>query len=360
MIYLNPAGLAPFQPDVQQEISRTLDTFSRLLYAEAGIQYYREYLQRCRRTIADWLGLNDEQRLAFVPNTTTACCLTLSRIKWKNGDILLTTTHENSTILQEINELEDRGVEIISLEPDSPAGLLLQLEAAVHTRSVRAIVVSHVSHFDGRIFPIAAIQSLAQSHQALLIVDGAQAVGHIPVAFQQLRPYAYFFPGHKWCAGPMGTGALILGEKWGAPNARVDVGEKCRQITQAYWTRYELGTQNIGLIAGLAKACDIMRQKELKGRILDKIREEWKACLEPHSGIRIIEWEGPHAPGIISFACLDEKTEQLIQTISATHSIAWKTFTHPSYPSRLSVRVSWTADTPETALRSVLNFLKIP
>jgi L-cysteine/cystine lyase len=360
MIYLNPAGLSPFHPEVQEEISRTLDTFSHLLYAESGIQYYRETLQRCRRTITDWLALNDEQRLAFMPNTTTACCLTLSRIKWKTGDILLTTTHENSTILQEINELEDRGVEIISLEPDSPAGLLLQLETAVNKRSVRAIVVSHVSHFDGRIFPIATIQNLAQSHQALLIVDGAQAVGHIPVSFQQLRPHAYFVPGHKWCAGPMGTGALILSEKCGGILARRDGGKDCQQETQPYWTRYELGTQNIGLIAGLAKACDMKRQAGMNGQILDKIREEWKVRLGHYPGIRIIEWDGPHAPGILSFACLNEKTEQFIQTVSSNHSIAWKTFTHPSYPSRLSVRVSWTADTSKTELRSVLDFLQIP
>lgn len=360
MIYLNPAGLSPFDPEVQEEIIRTLNTFSHVLYTEAGIQHYREMLQRCRRTIADCLALNDEQRLAFMPNATTACCLTLSRIKWKAGDILLTTTHENSTILQEINELEDRGVEIISLDPDSSAGLFPQLETAVNKRSVRAIVVSHVSHFDGRIFPIATIQNLAQSHQALLIVDGAQAVGHIPVSFQQLRPHAYFFPGHKWCAGPMGTGALILSEKCGGILARRDGGKDCQQETQPYWTRYELGTQNIGLIAGLAKACDMKRQAGMHGQILDKIREEWKVRLGHYPGIRIIEWDGPHAPGILSFACLNEKTEQFMQTVSSTHSIAWKTFTHPSYPSRLSVRVSWTADTSKTELRSVLDFLKTP
>ncbi len=360
MIYLNPAGLSPFDPEVREEIIRTLDTFSHMLYTEAGIQHYRKTLQRCRRTIADCLALNDEQRVAFMPNTTTACSLTLSRIQWRTGDILLTTAHENSTILQEIKELEIQGVEIISLDPDSPAGLLLQIETAVHTRSVRAIVVSHVSHFDGRIFPIAAIQNLAQSHQALLIVDGAQAVGHIPVTFQQLRPHAYFFPGHKWCAGPMGTGALILDEKCGETTARQNEEKDCQQKTRPDWTRYELGTQNIGLIAGLAKACDKKRHAGMNGQILDKIREEWKDRLGYYSGIRIIEWDGPHAPGILSFACLDEQAEQCIQTVSSTHSIAWKTFTHPSYPSRLSVRVSWNATTPKTALHSVLDFLKIP
>ena len=356
MIYLNPAGLSPFHPEVQEEISRTLDTFSRLLYAEAGIQLYRETLQRCRRTIADWLGFHDEQRLAFMPNATTACSLVLSRINWKSGDILLTTIHENSTILHEIKKLSARGVSVISLDPDGSIGFLPALEGALREQSIRAIVVSHVSHLDGRIFPLGAIQDLAQSHQALLIVDGAQAIGHIQVSFQQIRPDAYLFPGHKWCAGPMGTGALILSEKF----VKTIAGPDDKKGNQSYWADFELGTQNIGLIAGLAKACDMKRQEGMNDRILDEMREEWKFHLGHFPGIRMIEWDGPHAPGILSFACLDEKTERFIRTVSSTHSIAWKTFAHPAYPSRLSVRVSWTTDMPRTRLRSALACLNTP
>jgi selenocysteine lyase/cysteine desulfurase len=341
MIYLNPAGLAPFNHDVQQEISRTLNTFSHLLYAEAGIQYYRDTLQKCRRTIADWLRLNDEQRLAFMPNTTTACSLVLSQINWKPGNVLLTTTHENSTILNEINKLSDRGVRVITLDPDVPSGFLPALERTLNEQPIQAIVISHVSHFDGRIFPITAIQDLAQSHHTLLIVDGAQAVGHIPVSFQEISPYAYFFPGHKWCTGPMGTGALI-------------VGKDGHQETQPYWSGYELGTQNISLIAGFAKACHLKAQQDPHKHILEQVREEWKVCLGYYPGIRIIEWDGAHAPGIITFACLDEHTEQAMHTLSSTHSIAWKTLTHPSHPSNLSIRISWTTDTSSVDIRSTL------
>jgi cysteine desulfurase / selenocysteine lyase len=360
MIYLNPAGLSPFHPEVQQEISQALRAFGHLLYSDAGVRHYRKTLQQCRRLIEDWLEVNDDQQVAFMPNATTACCLTLARISWKAGDSLVTTTHENSTILQEINELKDRGVEIIAIDPNSPIGLLSRLEKTVDTRSVRAIVVSHVSHLDGRIFPIAMIQDLAQAHGVLLIVDGAQAVGHIPVSFQSIRPSAYFFPGHKWCAGPMGTGALILRDKCEESNAGADNGETVQPNTQPYWTRYELGTQNIGLIAGLTKACHLTHQRTLNNQILEQVRDEWKVCLENYSGLRIIEWEGPHAPGILSFACLDTQTEQAMQTLSVTHSLAWKTFTHPAYPSCLSIRVSWTTATPNTELRSALACLRIP
>jgi len=360
MIYLNPAGLSPFHSEVQQEISRELDTFSRLLYSESGIQHYRQTLQRCRRTIADWLALNDTQRLAFMPNATTACSLVLSRINWKPGDVLLTTIHENSTILHEIEKLADRRVSVISLDPDAHTGFLPTLQRSLNDHPIRAIVISHVSHLDGRIFPLTTLQDLAQSHRALLIVDGAQAVGHIPVSFQQIRPDAYFFPGHKWCAGPMGSGAMILSEEFGKMISSLGITKGSQEHHQPYWANFELGTQNIGSIAGLAKACDIKHQEGRNSQLLDKIREEWKVCLGHYPGIRSIEWDGPHAPGILSFACLDEKAEQFIQTVSSTHSLAWKTFTHPAYPSRLSVRVSWTTDTPTAELRSALAILNAP
>lgn len=341
MIYLNPAGLAPFHHDVQHEISRTLNTFSHLLYAEAGIRYYRDTLQECRRTIADWLRVNNTERVAFMPNSTTACNLVLSRINWKSGHVLLTTTHENSTILNEIQKLHDRGIRVVTLDPDVPSGFLPALERTLDEQPIQAIVISHVSHLDGRIFPITAIQDLAQSHHTLLIVDGAQAIGQIPVTFQEISPYAYFFPGHKWCSGPMGTGALIIG-KDGHPE------------TQPYWAEYELGTHNIGLIAGFAKACHLKTQQNPDNLILEQMREQWKVCLGHCPGIRIIEGDGAQAPGILSFACLDEHTEQAMHTLSSTHSIEWKTLTHPSHPSSLSIRISWNTDTPSIAIGSTL------
>ena len=355
MLYLNAAGLSPFHPEVQHTISHTLDSFSRLLYSEAGIQLYREILQQSRQTIADWLELNDAQQLAFVPNTTTACRLTFSRIKWKPGDTLLTTTHENSTIIHEIHALRNQGVSIVSLDPDASIGLLPALEQSLHTHSVRAIVVSHVSHFDGRIFPVEAIQDLADSRHALLLVDGAQAAGHIPVSFRHLHPHAYFFPGHKWCAGPMGTGALIVRKDWVNTPAGPGHTKNYDEASQVGWSQFELGTQNIGLIAGLAKACSLKHQEGLNPQALGEIRDEWKTCLQRYGGIRILDTENPQAPGILSFICLDDQIETLIQAIASTHSLAWKTCTHPSFPSRLCVRLSWNTGTPQPDIRTALS-----
>mgnify|MGYP002623861259 CR=1 FL=1 len=360
MLYLNPAGLSPFHPDIQKEVSRTLAAFSRVLYSEAGVKLYRETFQQARETIARWLELTDPQRLAFVSNTTTACSLILSRINWKTGDTVLTTTHENATILYEIDSLRTRGVQVLSLDPDAAPGFLPAFEHLLNKHSVRAIVISHVSHLDGRIFPLPAIQALARTHRVLFMVDGAQAVGHIPVSFRQLQPDAYFFPGHKWCAGPMGTGALILGKEFVRTFANPDETQDLRKPDQPGWMGFELGTHNIGLIAGLAKACSLKHQEGLQSPVLDSIREEWKTCLKRYEGVRILEWDGPQAPGILSFHRLDETTAQVMQTTAVPQELPCNTFSNPSEPSKLSIRLSWAPATPLSDIRQALACFSSP
>jgi len=349
MIYLNVAGLSPFKQDVQQEVTSTLEQFSRLLYSDEGIHYYRESLQRCREDLAQWLQVKDAQRIAFVPNATTASWLVLSRIPWKSGDQVLTTTHENSTVLKEIMALKPRGVHVHTLDPNSPDELETQIEQLLKSRQVRAIIISHVSHIDGRIFPIERLYQLTQNYQALLIVDGAQAVGHIPVSFHDWQPDAYFFPGHKWCAGPMGTGALILGK----PFAERDEG---KETNQPLWADFELGTQNIGLIAGFAKACTNKQREGLKTATLESLREEVRRALSETSGLKFLEWDGPHSPGIFSFTCLDKRTETRLQ--SKPHNIVWKIFPLPKDLKRTGIRVSWSSDIPKRDLNSVLTLFQ--
>ena len=59
-------------------------------------------------------------------------------------------------------------------------------------------------------FPIRQVCEIAERRQVTLAIDGAQAVGHVPVDLGTLDVDCYFFSGHKWCACTMGTGALLI------------------------------------------------------------------------------------------------------------------------------------------------------
>ncbi|TFG59263.1 MAG: aminotransferase class V-fold PLP-dependent enzyme [Nitrospirales bacterium] len=202
---------------------------------------------------------------------------------------------------------------------------------------------------DGRMFPIKRLYQLTQKYRALLIVDGAQAVGHIPVDFHDWQPDAYFFPGHKWCAGPMGTGALILG------NQHTECDER-KEPRQPSWADYELGTQNIGLIAGFAKACLNKQEDGMKTARLEQIREKVRQELSKSSQFRIIEWDGPHSPGILSLTSQRKETNAPLQ--SKSHDIVWKTFQLPNKQEQTGIRLSWSSDTSEAEIESLLTFLQ--
>jgi selenocysteine lyase/cysteine desulfurase len=118
----------------------------------------------------------------------------------------------------------------------------------------------------------------------------------------------------------MGTGALILGK----PFVERDGNDRHEgeETKQPPWAAFELGTKNIGLIAGFAKACAIKQQEGLKTATLESVRKEVRQTLSKTSGVKFLEWEGPHSPGIFSFTCLDKQTEARLQ--SKPHNIVWK------------------------------------
>ncbi len=340
MIYLNVAGLSPFQKDVQQEIDRIHTQFSQLLYSEEGIAYYRQILDQGRETIASWLTGGDPTRIAFIPNTTTGSWLVLSRLVWNRGDVILTSTHENPKVLRQLQSLKNQGVHTLSLHPHSPDDFVTQIQEAVNSRPVRAILLSHVSQIDGRIFPLEAIGQLAKEHQIHLFIDGAQAVGHIPIDLQTFTPDAYFFPGYKWCQGPMGTGMLIFDRAFQKRLTKDD--SLMSNGEDVPWMTFELGSQHLGLIAGLVKACQLKQHHGLQTEQLLSYRKQAKEAIQSLSRYSFLEWDGPHAPGILSlYGKRNTKETEKQKHVQGEISIVWKTFSFPEQPQKKGIRLSW-------------------
>jgi selenocysteine lyase/cysteine desulfurase len=74
----------------------------------------------------------------------------------------------------------------------------------------KVLCVSDVIAWTGLRMPIRELAELAHAHDALMVVDGAQAIGHVPVDVVATGVDAYAGSGHKWLLGPKGTGLLYL------------------------------------------------------------------------------------------------------------------------------------------------------
>ena len=342
MIYLNYAALCPALAEAEEEVERTLAEFKRYLYSEAGIEWYLRKVHDCRQKVGALLHVSDPSTIAFTTNASTAHYLTLSSLKWEPGDTILTTTHENPSITKQLRALEREGVRVHAVRPTSLPTFLKTLEERINESGVKAIVMSHVSHVDGRVFPVHDVASLARARQCLVIIDGAQAVGHIPVDLNALDFDGYFFAGHKWCQGPLGTGAMVMRESFFShPRYRVIEGE---QRGESPACSFEIGTQNIGLIAGLAEACE---QKHLRGIDTEPqrvFRETARELLGGHAHCRFLEWQGPHAPGILTFKGPDALDHgEFAGRLASEAEIAVKPFADYPEDDAPAIRLSWSS-----------------
>ncbi len=354
MIYLNYAAMCPTRPEAEQEMEMTQIEFKKHLYSESGIQWYRTKIKQCRKAVAGLLHVSHPSAIAFVPNASSANYFLLSAIDWQPGDSILSSTHENPSIRNQLLTFKHKKVKIQFLTPmSSPQQFLTSIEQALRESKFRAIVLSHVSHVDGRIFPIAGIAALAKEHKCLLLVDGAQAAGHISVNFESLDCDAYFFSGYKWCEGPLGTGGLIISKR--LLEHIPSVLSKFLPDEQPHASRFEIGTHNIGLIAGLAKACEIKKQEGLHMVFSKKIRQDAKRQLEHMKGMKPREWDGPHAPGILTFESLDHT---ILMEVFKKENVAVKQFMEYPEGETPAIRISWLNGTDAHNVTKTLDHLK--
>ena len=341
MIYLNYAALCPTLAEAEAEVERTLTEFKRYLYSDAGIEWYRHKVHECREKVGRLLHVSDLSSIAFITNASTAHYLLLSSLKWEPGDTILTTTHENPSIMRQLRALERQGIHVHAVRPTSPQTFLHVLEEQFNRPRVNAIVMSHVSHVDGRVFPIHDVASLARARRCPVIIDGAQAVGHIPVDLNVLDFDGYFFTGHKWCEGPLGTGAMVVRERFFAhPRYRGIEEEHGGSPARSF----EIGTHNVGLIAGLAKACEHRRQQGLETYPLPDVREAVKKRLGGTRRCRFMEWAGPHAPNILTFTGPSDLDHgRLANRLTSEFGIIVKPFVDYPVDETPAIRLSWSS-----------------
>lgn len=155
----------------------------------------------------------DVDAIALTHATTDGMNLATWAAHWQAGDRAVTTRHEHPGGLGPLYVLRDRlGVELEFA--DIGDGGDDEVTLAAFDRAIRPgtrlVSLSHVLWTTGARLPVAAVAELAHRRGALVVVDGAQAVGAIPVDVGALGVDAYAIAGQKWLLGPEGTGALYV------------------------------------------------------------------------------------------------------------------------------------------------------
>ena len=271
----------------------------------AALAAAREVLA-CREALAGLLGCEDPARIVFAFNCTDALNLAIKGVL-RYGDHAIATQLEHNSVLRPLSALAARGRISLSIVPPRPDGFVSpdDIRAAIR-KNTHLIAVTHASNVTGAIQPVAAIGQMARREGICYLIDGAQALGALPVNVRALGCDLYAFPGHKSLLGPMGTGGLYMRPGLSLrPLREGGTGTDSESVLQpeSLPEKYESGTLNLPGIAGLGAGCAFV--KERVSAIMTHERELTQALYEGLSAIPGAEIYSPREEaaraGVVSF-----------------------------------------------------------
>jgi cysteine desulfurase/selenocysteine lyase len=223
-----------------------------------------------REKVGHFLNASCSDEIVFVRGTTEAINLVAQawgRANVGPGDeVLITCLEHHANIVPWQQLCRATGARLRVAPVDDSGQVMLDAYERLLSDRTRIVAFSHVSNALGTITPVKEMTELAHRRGARVLIDGAQAVSHMPVDVQWLGSDWYAFSGHK-VFGPTGIGVLhgtldVLNSMppWqGGGNMIRDVTFE-RTLYQPAPTRFEAGTTSIADAVGLGAAVDYLQR----------------------------------------------------------------------------------------------------
>ncbi|WP_461482088.1 aminotransferase class V-fold PLP-dependent enzyme [Porticoccus sp.] len=268
--------------------------------------------EQARELVRDFINAAEHEEVIFVRGTTEAINLVAQsylRPRLVAGDeILITEMEHHSNIVPWQLVAAQTGAKLRVVPITDEGELVIDAFANMMSERTRLVAVSHVSNTLGTVNPVAEIVRICHHYGVPVLVDGAQAVGHMPVDMRAIGCDFYAFSGHKMYA-PTGIGVLygrraILN---GMPPWQGG-GEMIRKVSFEHTdyadlpSRFEAGTPDIAGAIGLGAAIDYINglgRENIAAREQELLALATEA-LQGQPGLEIIG-RAPHKGAILSF-----------------------------------------------------------
>ncbi len=340
------AEITRYYRDSNANIHRGVHTLSQ----EASALY-----DDVREDVRALINAPSEREVIFTRNTTESINLVAhawGRAHLREGDeVVLTEIEHHSNIVPWQMLRDERGIvlKFISMLPDGT----LDLDEArrLITDRTRLLGVTQMSNALGTIVPVRELAALAHEHGAIVLVDGAQSVPHMPVDVQELGADLLAFSAHKML-GPTGVGVL-----WGRMELLETMqpflggGEMILTVTleQSTWNdipaKFEAGTPNIAGVVGFGAAIKYLRKLDLR-RVREHEIELVDYALRRIGDVPGVTIFGPPDPndrgGVVSFELEGVHAHDVGQVLDS-RGVAVRTGHHCAQPVMAKLNVPATA-----------------
>ncbi len=286
-ICLNHAGVAPIPRRTAAKIARLADYMTRrgaFRYAELEAEY-----ERARARCAALIDVEADS-LAFVRNTSEGLSWVALGLDWRAGDEIVTSDQEFPTNLVVWLDTARRSGVTVHQVPSGTDGSVSAdaLLERVNART-RLVTISSVQFGSGALVDLARLGAALRGSDTLLVVDGVQSLGVLPMPVRELGIDALSSGGHKWLLAPEGCGLFYLSEKgldqvhprvlgWHSVANAGNYEEICIDPRPGA-RRFEAGTANVLGAAALAESIDLLREAG-PGTVRERVRGLGRAFVD--------------------------------------------------------------------------------
>ncbi len=324
-VYLNTGTCGPVSRAVANTMAAVDErelTVGRI--APNAWQDYMAALADLRGSFARLLGA-DADEIALTHHTTDGMNIGIWGLDWRPGDELITTNNEHEGgLIPAYNVARRLGVSVKIVDIGLGDGDVTGLLQAAMTPRTRLLSLSHVSWMSGARLPLAEIVAMAHRQGALVLVDGAQSLGAIPVDVHALGADMYTATGQKWLCGPEGVGALYVRRAvldqvqptfagYGTIYPDMDYDYQGNFRISAAASRYEIGTSsrsgNMAMLAGLRWLEEDVTWPWAHARIAE-LAGMATEMLDGLPGVTVLT--PPSRAGLISFTIAEQSPEAVV------------------------------------------------
>jgi cysteine desulfurase / selenocysteine lyase len=271
-----------------------------------------------RTKVAEFLGAAKREEIIFTRGTTEAINLvafSFGEAFCNAGDEIIVSVmehHSNIVPWQMLCERKGMTLKVIPMTENSELNLN-ELKKLITDRT-KIISVTQVSNVLGTVNPVKEIIRIAHEKEIPVLIDGAQAVPHIPVNVQDMDADFYVFSGHK-IYGPTGIGVLYGKEKWlNAIPPYQGGGEMIQTVTFEKTTynelpfKFEAGTPDYIGSTALARALEYVEELGIQNIA------EYEYELTEYATQRLYEIEGMRI-----FGTANEKSAVISFLVGSIH-----------------------------------------
>ena len=300
--------------------------------------------ENVRQQVADFIGAPGAENIVFTRNTTESINIVAhgwGRKHLKPGDeIVLSLMEHHSNVIPWQMIAKETGAKLRYIDIDDE-GQLVQgdVERLIGERP-RLVVIAHMSNVLGTINPVKRIAELAHERGALVLLDGAQSVPHLPVDVVDLDCDFLAFSAHKML-GPTGVGVLY-GKREFLEETEPLLGGgsmiKRVRLEESTWNdvpwKFEAGVPNIAGVVAFGAAIEYLEQLGMENVRQHEI-ELVRAALDRLSHVPGVTVYGPPDSeargGVIAFNLADVHPHD-VGTVLDHHGVAVRAGHHCAQP----------------------------